>query len=87
VANRISLLWSVAQEERVRAREGRLMEEGGGSLCGENGAQLLRGGAQDAVRQRELDLRVLSRTRTTTIRNISGTELEVYKRYYILPKN
>jgi len=63
------------------------MEEGSGSLCGENGAQLLRGGAQDAVRQRELDLRVLSRTRTTTIRNISGTELEVYKRYYILPKN
>ena len=63
------------------------MEEGGGSLCSENGAQLLRGGAQDAVRQRELDLRVLSRTKTTTIRNISETELEVYKRYYILPKN
>ena len=63
------------------------MEEGSGSLCGENSAQLLRGGAQDAVRQRELDLRVLSRTKTTTIRNISETELEVYKRNYILPKN
>lgn len=87
MANRISLLWSVAQEERDRARERRLMEEGSGSLCGENSAQLLRGGAQDAVRQRELDLRVLSRTKTTTIRNISETELEVYKRNYILPKN
>ena len=37
------------------------MEEGGGSLGGEDGAQLLGGGAQDAVRQRELDLRILSK--------------------------
>ena len=41
------------------------MEEGSGPLGGEDGAQLLRGGAQDAVRQRELDLRVLGHTLTT----------------------
>lgn len=47
------------QKQLNREGEGRLVEEGTGPVSGEDGAQLLRGRAQDAVRQRELDLRVL----------------------------
>jgi len=41
-----------------------LLEEGGGSVGGEHGSELLGGGAQDAVGQRELKTLTLQRQNT-----------------------